>query len=76
MYLVDSILIEKLLQIIKKIIERTSMNKIVVNPEYSLELRDCLLWCINNIGETITQPTGKKYKFIQFFFLPKFRKCQ
>ena len=58
-YLEDSVIIEKLIEITKKISERVNMNKSVINEEYSLELRDCLIWCINIINETISQSTGK-----------------
>ena len=26
---------------------------------YLIQLRDCVIWCLNNLIEIITQPTGK-----------------
>ncbi len=57
-YLEDSFIIKNLIEITKKISERVNMNKSVINEEYSLELKDCLVWCINIINEIISQSPG------------------
>lgn len=66
-YLDDSILIERIIDMVKKISERSGMNKKVVNDEYLLELRDCLVWCCGIISELISLPAGKF--LIYFFFI-------
>ena len=46
------------MQIVNKILERSMLNKNVISEEYVLELRECLLWSINNFNEAITLPSG------------------
>ena len=53
----DTDIIEIIHLSIKIITEYIKINS--PNYYYLLQLRDCVLWCINNLSEVISQPSGK-----------------
>jgi hypothetical protein len=47
-------------EIIKIFSERAKMNSKIIDEEYFLEMRECLIWALNNLNEITSQPVDNK----------------
>ena len=54
----DDVLIEILFNLIKRIIDTVKKTSIIT--DYILELKDCLVWCINIFNELLTSSETKE----------------
>jgi hypothetical protein len=53
-YFTNAQFTEKLIEIFKKCMERANMNKTVITEEYQMDLRDCIMWVLINMNESIS----------------------
>ena len=38
------------------------LKSFVINSNYALEIRECIMWSLNNLYEIISFPCGKKFQ--------------
>lgn len=55
-YCFDELIIEINYKAIKKI--QDCLKSFVINNNYALEIRECVMWAINNLSEIISQFSG------------------